>query len=515
MNKTWRFEDIVDLDYFCRLDRLEKQSTEMDLHQRDRHFFLEARKLGELRTISHHQCLRFWLQHRRRFADDGAQHHTPGSTLDNLLWAGSLLLLLLGGVLGIGAGLSYFAYTGQTPLNVFIFFTIFILPQLLFILLIVLRPVLLRLANNDFPPLLRALAAPLKKAAERRLRATDSTVETVGGKALTSLFVEKTGNLLKWPLFKATQLFAVAFNIGLAAVTLFKIATSDLAFGWQTTLDIGAGSLHSLVQTLAFPWSWLVAESLSHPTLQQIEGSRIILKEGIYHLTTTDLTSWWPFLLFCLLFYGLLPRLILLLAGFIMYRRSMERYLRQRKFYAISRRMLTPLVSTQAEPEENRRDNRPSTAETPEKPADSQPISVREALILIPVDLCDDNTLASLKEYLMPQGFRVSESKAIFRSYEEDRSLLEEMTDVDKAVVVVFEAWMAPIREQLSFLEKLACRLRQEASLGICLVGRPGPDRPFVSPQPQEYLLWRRKIDECCTGISFLTTPDSAGAKEP
>ncbi len=514
MKKMWKFEDIVDLDYFCRLDQLTEQSSETDLHQRDRRIFLESGKQDELHTSSHLQCLRFWLQRRRRIFDNDSRHPGPGPYLGNLLWAGTLFLMLLGGVLGFGAGLSYFAYTGQTPLNVFIFFAIFILPQFLLILLILLRPALLRLTDSTLSPLLRTLAALLKKAVEKRLRTSDSTVDIYGRKALASLLVENKGSLLKWPLFKATQICAIAFNIGLAAVTLFKVATSDLAFGWQTTLDIGAQGLSSLVQILALPWSWLFGGSRSYPTLEQIEGSRIILKEGIFHLTTTDLTSWWPFLLFCLLFYGLLPRVILLLAGAFMNRRDRQRYLQQRKFYKISRRMLTPVVSTQAEPERHLDDSRPSSAEPPAAPEGGEQLPTRKALALIPVDLFDGITVASLKEYLLPQGYMVSETKAVFRSYEEDRSLLEQITDTDTAVVVVLEAWMAPIREQLAFLEEVAGRLRQEASLGVCLLGRPDPDRPFASPRPRDYLLWRRKITECCAGISFLTTPAAAAKEE-
>ena len=35
----------------------------------------------------------------------------------------------------------------------------------------------------------------------------------------------------------------------------------------------------------------------------------MVLKEGIYHLTTPDLVSWWPFLLLAVCFYGFLPRI--------------------------------------------------------------------------------------------------------------------------------------------------------------------------------------------------------------
>ena len=62
-----------------------------------------------------------------------------------------------------------------------------------------------------------------------------------------------------WPLFAVFQRFAIFCNIGLLAATLTRVAFSDLAFGWQSTLKVGAQGMHSLVWVLSLPWSWLPA----------------------------------------------------------------------------------------------------------------------------------------------------------------------------------------------------------------------------------------------------------------
>ncbi|MEZ4566988.1 MAG: DUF2868 domain-containing protein [Desulfobacterales bacterium] len=68
------------------------------------------------------------------------------------------------------------------------------------------------------------------------------------------------------------------------------------------------------MEIISLPWSWAPSP---HPTLEQIAGSQMILKDGIFHLSTPNLVSWWPFLSFAVFFYGLLPRLMLLAAGIL------------------------------------------------------------------------------------------------------------------------------------------------------------------------------------------------------
>ena len=97
-----------------------------------------------------------------------------------------------------------------------------------------------------------------------------------------------------------------------------------MAFGWQSSLQFSAGQVAEAARCLALPWSWFLQEGLGYPSLEQVQGTQIVLKEGIYNLDTKNLVSWWPFLCMSLVCYGLLPRCIMLLAGLSRYRRQLE-----------------------------------------------------------------------------------------------------------------------------------------------------------------------------------------------
>jgi hypothetical protein len=114
--------------------------------------------------------------------------------------------------------------------------------------------------QRALPPLFYRFATFFKKR-------TLAHLEKDQQQSFNALFRGKNSSLITWPLFLQAQLFGVAVNVGLLLITLFKIATVDLAFGWQTTLKLGAEGLNSLVQLVALPWSWLLPEQISAPTL--------------------------------------------------------------------------------------------------------------------------------------------------------------------------------------------------------------------------------------------------------
>lgn len=116
-----------------------------------------------------------------------------------------------------------------------------------------------------------------------------------------------------------------------------------MAFGWQSSLQLSAQQVADGVRLLALPWSWFLPEGMGYPSLAQVEGTQIILKDGIYHLATQDLVSWWPFLCTALVVYGLLPRLLLLMGGYIRYRHQLDALeLRNPEIRWLLQRMTTP-----------------------------------------------------------------------------------------------------------------------------------------------------------------------------
>ena len=106
-------------------------------------------------------------------------------------------------------------------------------------------------------------------------------------------------------MYAIRSYYGIGFNLGVLGATLSKVVFSDMAFAWQSTLQLSPELLAELVRWVALPWSWIVPQA--YPTLSQIQGSQMVLKEGIAHLSSANLTAWWPFLCCSVAVYGLLP----------------------------------------------------------------------------------------------------------------------------------------------------------------------------------------------------------------
>jgi hypothetical protein len=159
------------------------------------------------------------------------------------------------------------------------------------------------------------------------------------------------GSVFFWPIFLLSQLFGIFFNIGILGVMFLKVAITDLAFGWQTTLQVAPESVFRFVEMIALPWSWLFSPPIAHPTITQITGSQMILKDGIFHLSTGDLVAWWPFIFLAVFFYAFVPRLILAGAGFYLKRRAIESIdFNHGACDRLVMRMKTPEVDTVSQP---------------------------------------------------------------------------------------------------------------------------------------------------------------------
>lgn len=106
------------------------------------------------------------------------------------------------------------------------------------------------------------------------------------------------------------QLWWLLAALGLLCGFLFLLLFSDLAFGWRSTLLEGPQTLSRLVSWLALPWqSWWEA---AHPSAWLVESTRFFRIQP-QAVEPALAGAWWPFLLASILFYNLLPRVLLLL----------------------------------------------------------------------------------------------------------------------------------------------------------------------------------------------------------
>jgi hypothetical protein len=525
--KKWRIRDIIDLEYFFHGDAVSQSAEDQQyLNERDRNIFLDSVRPGitEGQTPERQFMIRAWLN-RRREEETAGDAVLPGEGFESLFSSFRILFVIAGFVIGGGAGLSFLTYTGDRPLNVFVYLSVFVFSQILVLLLLFVF-FLYRVRQGSFLsscPLYRIISrfmlrillaarnrVSAKLGADRRSR-FESTLGLILSKGRTY------GFLFFLPIFILTQIFAMSFNLGLLAVTLFKVITADIAFGWQSTLELGPAAIYSLVQKIALPWSWLVRPDLAFPSLAQIEGSRIILKEGIYHLSTPDLVSWWPFLCFSVLFYGFLPRFFLFLLALAAQRMHLGSLdFRQGVYEQLLLRMTTPLVTTRgrrvdagsAGPGEPDTDS----AGIDQAAADAGSIG-RNLLVMIPDDIfaaCPRQEIESAvrNRFASPvtQILRISEDS------ETDSEILAKLKNssqpAETDILLIQEAWQPPIAEYINFIRNLRRAIGPGPCIRIGLVGKPQSKTIFTPVQDVNLKIWTRKIaalgDPCIYAVGLV-----------
>ncbi len=504
MKTTWHYKHIIDLEYLCNQDVDVDNNT---LHQRDRNIFLDnQKKLGIARDASNHQLLGTWLAKRTEQNFSAPEQKSPGAIFSDSYLLARNLAIIFGILFGLTGGFSFFTYTGTTPVNVFHFLLLFVVSQLIFVgfLLgaLLLRSLLPGVKIPSFYALLlrRMIGKSIAFFHKQWLR-TATTEKRISVNHTLGIFKARStiySSLLYWPIFALCQLFAIGFNIGLLSATLIKISTSDIAFGWQSTMQFSAEAIHHFVMLAALPWSWFVPQANSIPTLAEIEGSRIILKEGIYHLTTGNLIAWWPFLVFCLLFYGLFFRLTLFLIGKVFERRSLHKIkLDTPACLALIRRMQTPLVTTQAAPETKKSTSAGNPAFMQQPHPGSFP-QLLEQVVLIPDDIFPLTPPQTLEPFLQLQGCTIKEVHRFMISFDNDQQLQQLLAErawqPGEGIFILMEAWMVPLVDFLTYLKELRTILPENTIIHLGLVGRPDAT-VFTPAAPTDLTLWRQKIE--------------------
>ncbi|MFC1533164.1 DUF2868 domain-containing protein [Thermodesulfobacteriota bacterium] len=512
---NWHIKDIIDLEYFIRHD--EKSEDEVDqisLSKRDRNKYLKHIHPLESngQSLSPSQSIRIWLEHRRELesSENKEEALLPGTLFDEIYHLLKYGFLILGLIVGSGLAFSFLYYKGVEPLNVSAFLGVFVLVQTVLLLLLIVFS-LIRILSHKSPyssiiatSLSRLLAKLIVKTKERGSRKLSGSMR---GRleATSGIFQEKRktyGSLLFWPIFILAQGFMAAFNIGVVCALLLKVIGSDIAFGWQSTLKISTEWVSELVQAISTPWSWFIPHEIAYPTLSQIEGSHMILKEGIYHMATEDITSWWPFLCLTVLFYGLLPRLIMLVAGLLYQKKAINRIdFTQSVFERLLRRLYTPVVSMEGHPEDARLpDDDISMVSKPAPLNHSKSEQGSSYVILIPDDIMgshpQDDLLNSVSKIT---GNTIKKQLNIGEDEEQDNRVLEEIAQIrnDKGPLNIFliqEAWQPPIREDLMFIKQLRKSLGPTSKIKVGLIGRPKKGKASTIVKEEEWKVWNQKI---------------------
>jgi len=554
VNNTMAFKlsDIMDLDYLLALDeQAETTDHTRSVAARDRDIFCQL----DTQDMSDTDLIMSWLAYRKLVFFDQAgekgQWQLPGRVFFLLYRWMARALVLVAGITGMAMAYGFLAYHGVRPVNVTLFFVVFVLlPALLFLFTLAglgfRRFALFPSGPGVFFTLIsgvlfRVVPGILKRAVKVFGKMPDGAEKIRLDAALAFIRTKKQayGFLFFWPLVILMSLSALFFSLGALGGTLFRVAVSDVAFGWQSTLVATPSLVHDAVSLVAAPWAAWVPDHLSGPTLEQIQGSRIFLKQGIASLATQNLVSWWPFLCFAMVFYAIVPRLLLILAALHAQRSALEQFDFQRpRFRRLLVRMKSPVMDIGfKEQPENRSDvtsgphdrqafshtdtahapeiqghiNQPHrTADTAEKHVETRfsdhgnaGVGATPAAVLVPASIWDagdqDRIRALVRQQFLLDVVAVI---AIDMDIETDADLLEKHIPGNAdPVILLQEVWQPPIRGLLHYLIQLKQGVLADKNLWVLLTRTPDDEILAVAADDTDFTVWQ-------TCITRLGRPD-------
>ena len=361
----WRLPDLLDFDYYVDRDEQRMRGDPAErkrLAERDRRLYRE-RIAAEIRAPEHtpaHRsaALRRWLGIRRGGEDPAIRALLPGSAFARGQRLVAIGLSVLGFMAGIGVASALLQYEGDQPVNVSWYVFVLVILQVLLLAGTAAawysrRSRAVQTAVQDLS-LISHLLKPMFGAAARWVQRQrlahlppDVREQAKARQGLLSGHFALYGPAAYLPMLIPAQLFGIGFNVGAILTTVALEWFTDLAFGWGSALDVQPGTIHALAHIIALPWSWLLGEGTGLPTLEQVQGTRISLKDPLFIMDAAHLRSWRWFLALAVFTYGLLPRLVLLGVSVLTVRRTLAALpFTHQRTQALYARMITPQLET-------------------------------------------------------------------------------------------------------------------------------------------------------------------------
>ncbi len=458
-----------------------------DSDGRERKFFLEQirPKIEENENNSREKTISLWVHAKR------AEHHglTPGRIVDTALKFFFFIFTISSFSAGIGMTVSYLAYSGAKPVNIAVYIAFFIfLPILLQGLsLISLLSFRLKCLPGFFQIPYTLVSYILRKAALRLTSKISGKKRIELDATLGTIRVsrDKYSGLYFQTFFKLFQITGLMFSIGVLMATLFKVITTDLAFGWQTTIQTAPETIHTIVSMISSPWAWAVPDHLSAPSIPQVEGSRIILKDGIENLLSADMASWWPFLCFAVFFYTILPRIVLSVTGQHLENREIRKCLNTSHTADRIVSMLTSAYMTSG-CDDTIQSSINNKVGCSGQSSGISPINAHSTA-LIPEDIYETGNIKAM--------FKETSSLKISGDIIDDLALLTKtVADSQGSLILICEAWMPPINETLDYLKKLRELSDKNTGIIVGLLGKPLSGAKFMKVSEEDFMVWQNKI---------------------
>lgn len=416
----------------------------------------------------------------------------------------SFLLGIIGLCCGVTAAGAVFMYDGSRPVNVLSVLLVYVaLP--LFFLCVTLCALLPTWLLRSLPGVegmvdAAALFAPGRIYAKLVSFLPQRTRGEIGALLATAKRRHAVFNELeKFVTLSATQFFALGFFLGSLLYALGLVIFSDVAFAWSTTLAMGSGSFEKLVQILSTPWSGFIPDAV--PGFGLIEDTRYfrwdrVANEPLNRVAIMKFGGWWPFLILCMAFYGVIPRLLLCYYTV----RRMQRCAREtlETYPGVADLLLRlesdPIATRAKEPEHLRQFEPVSEG--------GQLRSLENSGVKIGIDWSNSGATQAIERGALPAeraaGF-VLHCGGAGSDIADDESILQAVKAHGAGMPVAFfvKAWEPPTEETFDFLKQLRGALGEHTPLYV--VPLPPHSLPShrgaVQPAVSEYLgVWQRRV---------------------
>jgi len=459
MPDSWTPGDLLDYEMFLEETLRSSSDTEnLRTWYRDYHGKTKSGKL-----------IYSWLA----FMRNSRELILPGKTINRLYGITAGGLALIGLLAGSGLGWGILSYAGSNPVNLFLALSLLVfIPFLLtsFSFLLVIIPPGGNRSRRINDRLMRILRGSVDFS--RRV----GLVDRLHSDAVLSGISRFQGrsviyrSLLRWSVSLPLQIRALSFHLGIFAAVLWRGLVQDIAFGWQTTLNVSSQDIYRLFHTISLPWQFF----FSSPSAAQVEGSRVILKNGISGLDNGDLTVWWSYLWISILVYGILPRLFLLFYTFL--RRQivlMNLPFSDSKSRQLILKMKTPVVDTAGKEPIGKQSSSPDTGYSSVLVQDSMVFRV-----LIPSvrkDLISEEKWGKLISTRW--GASLDSIIAVSLDDEEDAGIFDSLSGNNTrntGFILVFEGWRPYTAAAGLYLDFIQSLQSEDSLVLVALAGRPG-----------------------------------------
>lgn len=483
-----KLSEIINIEYQLYRDT---QSDPIEIRKRDR-------EIGKSYTGSEGDrtsFFRFWLKKL------GDKNSYPGQSLTSALTFLRYLIFFFFIISGSITCAGLMAYDGSRPVNIVNFLAVFVGFQILLYLLFFLNilpggirckiPLIgdfYRFAGFFLTYIMGKISNNLYKNKTESIRHITDIFHRTKSRHVIYQRIER------WTLFSITQLGGFAFSLGALLACTYLIFFSDIAFAWNTTLDVSADFFHRIVSVISSPWVLISSDLV--PTIDLVESTRYFRLDGNYssiHSSALAAGGWWPFLIFTLIFYGLIPRFIFLMISRVTLVRAQKRApFLSAELDSLYRRLTSPIFSSQTKNvthlEEKTENQKMIISDEHSLKSEACYLIVWGEIDLPEIEL----------EKVIQAGFPWSIIKIYYAGMldniqdEQTLKYFDGSKD-DAPVLFLAESWEAPGKAVEHFLHRLRTNIKKDRSIVIGLLNQDSGNR-IISPSRTDWQNWQDAV---------------------